>query len=493
MNADPINRRRFLQQTGLCAAGAAGVLDLPTLPKSLRAESSARATASGPLRVDPRNSRYFADATGRAVYLTGAHTWNNLSDIGVGDPPASFDFPEYLDFLQRHHHNFIRLWRWELTRWDAGATPEYTTKADRYAVAPHPWRRSGPGQALDGLPKFDLHQFDPAYFERLRQRVRAAQGRGIYVGIMLFEGWGLQHLPQAWTSHPFHPSNNVQGLDGDAGGDGRGLLTHTLKVPAVTRLQETYVRQLMDTVNDLDNVLYEITNESGAYSIEWQYHLIRFIKQHQQGKPHQHPVGMTFPYARDAKQRGTNAQLFASPADWISPNPDAPDGYNYRTNPPPADGSKVIVSDTDHLWGIGGNPDWVWKSFVRGHHPIFMDPYDNRVLGKAKPESWDPVRVSLGHTLRLADRLDLASLTPREDLASTQYCLANPGRQYVVYLPQGGLVEVDLSGATEPLRAEWITPVTGQIHAGRSAAPGGQQTLQAPFPGPAVLVLGATR
>jgi hypothetical protein len=199
---------------------------------ALGAETSALAGATaGPLRVHPQNGRYFADAAGRAVYLTGAHTWNNLSDVGSRRPSRIVRFLQYLDFLQRHHHNFIRLWRWELTRWDAGATPEYTPKTDKYAVAPHPWKRTGPGTALDGQPKFDLHQFDPAYFDRLRQRVRAAQDRGIYVSIMLFEGWGLQHLPEAWKSHPFHPSNNVQGLDGDAGGDGRGLLTHTLKLP----------------------------------------------------------------------------------------------------------------------------------------------------------------------------------------------------------------------------------------------------------------------
>jgi hypothetical protein len=442
------------------------------------------------LRVHPRNGRYFADAAGRAVYLTGAHTWNNLSDVGSGDPPTPFDFAAYLDFLEAHHHNFIRLWRWELTRWDAGATPQYTSKTDAYAVAPHPWQRTGPALALDGRPEFDLQQFDPAYFDRLRQRVRAAQERGITVGIMLFEGWALQHLPNAWTAHPFHPSNNVQGLDGDAGGDGRGLITHTLKQPAVTRLQEAYVRQVIDAVNDLDNVLYEIINESGAYSIEWQYHVIRFIKAYQQGKPQQHPVGMTFPYSGSAGQRGSNAHLFASPADWVSPNPDAPGEYDYRTNPPPADGSKVILSDTDHLWGIGGNPDWVWKSFVRGHNPIFMDPYDNRVLGKAQPESWNPVRQSLGHTRRLAERLDLAAMTPREDLASTGYCLANPGRQYVVYLPEGGLIEVDLSAATESLAVEWITPVAGTIHAGTPVAGSGRRRLQAPFLGPAVLVLG---
>ena len=42
------------------------------------------------------------------------------------------------------------------------------------------------------------------------------------------------------------------------------LDTHTLKLPEVTTLQERYVHHLVETVNDLHNVLYEITNESGA-------------------------------------------------------------------------------------------------------------------------------------------------------------------------------------------------------------------------------------
>jgi hypothetical protein len=266
-------------------------------------------------------------------------------------------------------------------------------------------------------------------------------------------------------------------------------MTYTLKLPEVTRFQAAYVRHLIDAVNDLDNVLYEITNESGAYSIEWQYHWIRFIKEYQRTKPQQHPVGMTFPYSRDTQQRGTNAQLFDSPADWISPNPDAPDGYDYRTNPPPADGSKVIISDTDHLWGIGGNPDWVWKSFLRGHNPIFMDPYDNRVLGKADPESWRAIREALGHTRRLAERLELAAMTPRGDLASTGYCLADPGHQYVIYLPDGGRVEVDLTAATGPMTVEWIDPLSGTSRAAEPVAGGTKRALQPPQDGASVLSL----
>lgn len=472
---------------GLCILAAAGAAGAPR-------SKAGPGPAAGPLRVCPENPRYFTDGTGRAVYLTGAHTWNNLVDVGSSEPPAAFDFDAYLDFLERHDHNFIRLWRWELFTWDTRLTPEYVKPGVMNYVAPHPWARTGPGDALDGKPKFDLEKFERAYFDRLRARVQAAGQRGIYVSVMLFEGWGLQHLASSWKAHPFHRANNINGIDGDADGDGRGIETHTLAIPAVTRLQEAYVRQVIDTVGDLDNVLYEIANESGAYSTGWQYHMIRFIKDYERTRPKQHPVGMTFQWSRDAKYRGTNRALFDSPADWISPNPDsAPTPpFNYRDNPPPADGKKVVLSDTDHLWGIGGNVAWVWKSFVRGHNPLFMDPYEGAVLAPGTTAKWEPVRRALGDTRRYARRMNLMAMQPRGDLATTRYCLANPAGprpEYLVYLPEGGKVTVDLSGSPGKLAVEWFDPKTAKTTRDEDVAGGARQHFTAPFSGDAVLYL----
>jgi len=440
----------------------------------------------GPLRPLPANPRYFTDDGQRAVYLTGSHTWDNLQDMGESDPPPPFDYPAYLDFLARHDHNFIRLWRWELLSWDTGANDAKTAK--RLLAAPHPWARTGPGTALDGKPRFNLDQFNEDYFARLRSRVAAARDRGIYVSIMLFEGWGLQHVADAWKAHPFHPANHVNGLKPDTNGDGRGLEVHTLESPAVTRVQEAYVRKVVDTVNDLDNVLYEIANESGAYSTAWQEHFIRFVHAYEQGKPKRHPVGMTFQYARDPKHRGSNALLFNSPADWVSPNPDAAP-FNYRTNPPPATGAKVVLSDTDHLWGIGGDVAWVWKSFLRGLNPLFMDPYQQAVLQQGSETRWASVRQALGATRRLANRITLAAMTPRAELAGSGYCLAHPGNQYLVYLPDGGSTTLDLSSAPGQFRLQWIEPIAGKVLAEESLTGGGLRTLKAPRQGPAVACL----
>jgi hypothetical protein len=430
----------------------------------------------GPLRVHPSNPRYFTDDRGEAIYLTGSHTWNNFKDDGKTDPPASFDYAGYLDFLQARKHNFIRIWTLELSKYTYSGTFRYTD--------PFPWLRTGPGDALDGKPKFDLDQFDPVYFDRLRSRVIAAGDRGIYVSIMLFEGHSLQRSnpPWRWAGHPFNSHNNINRIDGDPNGDGYGLETHTLEVAAITTLQEAYIRQVIDTVNDLDNVLYEISNESHGSSIEWQYHMIDHIKSYEASKAKQHPVGMTV-----LLEGGSNAALFNSSADWISPRDT--DSEPYKSAPPPADGSKIIIIDTDHLWGAQADDHtWVWKSFLRGLNPVYMDPYSD----PDEPPPSESVRRNMGDTLAFANRINLVAMPPRGDLASTGYCLANAvaeGAEYLVYLPLGGTVTVDLSASPEVLTVEWFNPSTGVTTDGGTVSGGADRSFIAPFSGDAVLYI----
>ncbi|MET0779562.1 MAG: fibronectin type III domain-containing protein, partial [Candidatus Saccharimonadales bacterium] len=219
------------------------------------------ATVLERLVVSTDNTRYFAEAgTGNIPFLSGSHTWQNLVDSGNGNPPPVFDYTAYLDFLTARNHNFFRLWRWEQTRWSN------ETADDAYWFSGTPWKRTGPGNALDGLPKFDLSQFDQTYFDRLRARVVAGGQRGMYVAIMLFNGWsvgfkGSFNLNQPWNGHPFNANNNINSINGDTNADGDGYETQDLSVPAITTLQEAYVQKVADTVGDLSNVLYEIGNE----------------------------------------------------------------------------------------------------------------------------------------------------------------------------------------------------------------------------------------
>jgi hypothetical protein len=451
----------------------------------LNCAEAATPPATGPLRVSKQNPRYFAEGsssngTEKIVYLTGAHTWNNFQDMGPTDPPSEFDFDKYLDFLELHNHNFIRLWRWELVSWNTAANHDKESKT--HFATPHPWQRTGPEPALDGKPKFDLQRFNEDYFKRLRSRVDAARSRGIYVSIMLFEGWGLQFVPEGWKAHPFNPGNNVNGIGKEIKAGDRGLEIYELKIPAITALQEAYVRKVIDSVNDLDNVLYEISNENHPPSTDWQFHFINFIHEYEKTRPKQHPVGMTFQY-----QGGKNSTLMESPADWISPNPDATGGFNYRDNPPPAGGQKVILSDTDHLWGIGGSREWAWKSFLRGLNPLFMDPYKREILTEGSDAQWEPVRQALGDTRRVAEKLDLTHAVPHPEMASTAYCLAQPGVQYLAYEPKPGeSFSVQLEPGT--YECEWFNPATHAFTAGTPINSDGKSiAFKAPFGGDAIL------
>ena len=434
------------------------------------------APATGPLRVLKSNPRYFTDGSGKAIYLAGTHIWHNFQDNGhrlpkTEDPPPAFDYSGYLDFLAAHNHNFFRLWRWEAPKW-TDAQPRGMIKY----CQPHPWLRTGPGLARDEKPKFDLTRFNPEYFDRLRARIKAAGERGIYVSIMLFEGWEAQ-FTDAWIYHPFNLDNNVNGIDGDA--MGYFIVEKTVMGRKVLAMQEAYLRKVVDTVNDLDNVLYEVCNESGGFSTAWQYQVINLVKHYQSGKPKQHPVGMTVQYAN-----GTNAVVFNSPADWVSPNTGSPE-ENYRENPPAAHRGKVVVNDTDHLWGhTGGDNVWVWKSFTRGLNVLFMEEL------LPSPTWQDSAREAMGQTRRYAEKMNLAAMTPAGELAETGYCLANRGVEYLVFQPGNkGEFRVNLSDASGTFSVEWFNVNTGTTVVGKPVSGGASRTFTTPFGGPAALYL----
>ena len=298
---------------------------------------------------------------------------------------------------------------------------------------------------------------------------------------MLFEGWALQ-FTDGWKNHPFHSANNMNGIEADLNGDGIGaefnLLNATEAGRRIRELQEEYVRHVIDTVNDLDNVLYEICNESHGQSTEWQYQMIRFVKEYEARKPKQHPVGMTFQY-----KGGTNEVLFNSPADWISPNPgDAK--QSYRDEPCATCTTKVVVNDTDHLWGhTGGDNIWVWRSFTRGLNVLFME----EIL--PSPTWQDSARQAMGQVLRWAARVNLAAMRPEQSLSTTGYCLADRGREYLVFQSNKGEFNVNLKEAAGTFSVTWFNVNMNRETTAKSVEGGAARTFTTPFPGPAVLYL----
>jgi hypothetical protein len=491
--------------------------------------SMAPGTAAGPLVVSNANPRYFAVRSGNAdqvVYLTGSHFNNNFQD-GAGPgadaaaTPEQLDYGGYLAFLKEHGHNFIRLWRWEHFKSQVAGGQFHM------CMSPQPWPRSGPGAASDGKPKFDLSLFDPEYFSRLRERVSAAGNQGIYVSVMLFDGFGL-HLsapPDNVEGHPFRAANNVNGVGITSIVDYQVLPLD----PRVLALEETYIRKVVDTIHDLPNVLYEVANESSGEtadsvkmpdgssiatpignSTQWQYWVIDLVQQYEaQMGYQQHPVGMTMQYPV-ADQRKVNDPLFNSRADWISPGFDEPATTaaqgagpapgRWLTDPPANVGDKVVLSDTDHYSPFKSDALWAWKSFLRGHNPILYDmgimngvnPPD-RSSGTPSYESFESARYAMGDTKRYAQKMKLIEMVPHGELSSTGYALASPGNEYLLLQPSEPAETFTVELAAGSYAVEWYDLKTRETAAAEpvTVSRDGSKTFAVPLAtvGAAVLYL----
>lgn len=235
----------------------------------------------GPLKVSHVNQRYFTDNSGRAILLTGSDTWANFQEHFTDKQNEIFDWKGYLDMMESYNHNFMRFWRYEQPEGQAWTE-------EKAMVDPMPHQRTGPGLANDGKPKFDLNKWNDAYFKRMRSRIIDAGNRGIYVSVMLFQGWSLNKLadPKAdpFISHPFNKNNNINGVDViNTNSDEEDKPTlHSIGNKLALHYQEAYVKKVIETVNDLDNVLYEVCNEGGT--IEWDYHIINYIRSVEKNK-----------------------------------------------------------------------------------------------------------------------------------------------------------------------------------------------------------------
>lgn len=411
-------------------------------------------TMNGPLKINPINGRYFMDNSGNPIYLTGAHTWASVQD-GFLTSTGTFDYEGFLSFLKNSGHNFTRLWTTELTRMDYRNIKDPSDPV--FVVALNPYKRTGPGNANDGLLKFDLNQFDEAYFARLKDRVKRSQEEGIYVSVMLFEGITVDTMqgPTGWNFSPYHRNNNVNSIDGDSNGNGSGRESHTLSDANILSLQKNYVKKVLDTLNEFNNVLYEISNEepAGNLSFAWENALITYIKNYEQSKAKQHLSGMSCIYGDG------NPNLFAGNADWVSPCFNASEMAN---NPPMTNGAKFTFEDIDHTWGFGGQSDWTWKVFTRGYNPLFMDMYGSHwpLWTPSNDYNRSGALSAMGDTLAYSKKVHLNTLLPKgSETCSTTFCLANSGQEYLIYNPDNTDITIkNLSVGTYTY--EWFNTIT---------------------------------
>lgn len=260
--------------------------------------------------------------------LAGNHTWNTVQPFNGKTTP--------LDSLTG---NFTRLWTVE-TRGMVLQNSFYGSNSSGLVkVGLVPWKNDG--------------SLNKKYYKQLEKVVSKADTLDIITGIVFFDNAFTSYFPQGWENHPF---KNLGVSDPS--------LVHT-KGPW-NKYQRAHVKKTIQTLQDYDNVIFEIGNELHRNSVPWfQNKAVKWAK-----KFTDKPVGVS--YASRVKPSAGRTQ------DWIA-----------RTNADwaaPAGGQRIpnfkghYVFDTDHASALTSNVAGLRSAWNRQDSLWLMDGLSGDIL-----------------------------------------------------------------------------------------------------------------
>lgn len=84
---------------------------------------------------------------------------------------------------------------------------------------------------------------------------------------------------------------------------------------------------------------------------------------------------------------------------------------------------------------------------------------------RSRDQSWEYCRIALGffrdHQIPFQDMTNADGLVGNPDHENSKYALAKTGEVYLVYLPEGGTTELDLTGVNGSFEVRWFNPREG--------------------------------
>jgi hypothetical protein len=200
----------------------------------------------GAICLHPENPHYFQFRGKPAVLISSAEHYGAIMN-------REFDFIRYLNSLEHEGLNYTRLFcSGHVEADDPTFGIEKNTMGPARGSYLTPWKVTR--ERKDTLvPVFDLDQWNPEYFARLRSFVSEAGKRGIVVEITLSSSCYNQGI---WSKNPFNGANNIN-------------LPPNLNLRRVQTLhngrllyyQEELVRKLVSELNEYDNIFFEVQNE----------------------------------------------------------------------------------------------------------------------------------------------------------------------------------------------------------------------------------------
>ncbi len=158
-------------------------------------------------------------------------------------------------------------------------------------------------------------------------------------------------------------------------------------------------------------------------------------------------------------------------------------GYNGKKN----DGKTVQTTDDIRqatLWGnlmAGGAGVEYYFGYQLPQNDLVCEDF------RSRDKSWDYCRIALEFfresRIPFWEMKNANALIGNEKNDNSKYCFAQAGELYLVYLPNGGTTDLDLSGVSGGFTVEWFNPRRGgALHDGsvKSVSGGGKVALGTP-------------
>src|SRR5262245_22185206 len=259
MNKPIRNLSLFVKSDGFRMIGAQIALAL------LCIIAAGQSRQSVPISLHPENPHYFLWRGKPTILITSGEHYGAVLNL-------DFDYVPYLDELKAKKLNLTR------TFTGAYVEPQGAFKIAQNTLAPAPerfiapWARSSTPGYANGGNKFDLTQWNDAYFKRLKDFLAQARKRGVVVELNLFCPF---YEEAQWNLSPQNASNNVNGLGAVVRTNVYTLDKHGGLLP----VHEALVRKIVRDLNGFDNLYYEICNEPyfGGVTLEWQHRIAETI------------------------------------------------------------------------------------------------------------------------------------------------------------------------------------------------------------------------
>jgi hypothetical protein len=445
-------------------------------------------TAPRPLALHPDNPHYFL-FRGRPVFLltSGEHYGAVLN--------RAFNYLPYLDELRARGFNLTRTFCGTYREVPGSFKIEQNTLAPAPKSYLAPWARSDQPGAADGLNKFDLRKWDPAYFARLKDFIGQAGKRGIVVELGLF---CTLYNDDLWAVNPMRAGNNVNGI-----GKVSRREVFALKEKALTEVQTALARKIVSELKDFDNVYFEVCNEPyfEGVTLAWQDHISAAVADAEKALKYPHLLSQNI---ANGSARIDHPNKFISIFNFHYATPPDVVGLNYHLR-------KAIADDETGFRGTADLPyrTEAWDFLLAGGSVFSNLDYSFNVKHpsgtfkvRSSPGGGGPVlRRQLTILKHFLEDFDFVKMQPADLILRksqikpapspagakpgprpTARVLAELGKQYAVYVRGGVAAELVLELPAGTYRAEWVQPRSGKVAGSQTFLHrrGGARTFHAP-------------